>query len=122
MAREVLLGLVAGGGDAESAVNNFVEEGFAEGSISVVMRSEAEARAIIADGGPLRGLTAANLAGMLAGLGLSSNEVAGYTGAVQQGRALIAISVDAPDAAAAVETLRDYHALQVRTVAGKGEQ
>lgn len=111
-----VLGLLPTASDAESAVNNLTEEGFSERSISVVLERAADARAIIADGGPLRGATGGDLAGRLSALGVPPPEAEQYAAGVQGGQALLAISAGGDAAEAAKETLQSYQAQRLQVV------
>lgn len=116
MKGKVVLGLLATGSDAESAVNNLTEEGVSERSISVVMANEADARAIADDAGPLKGATAGDLEERLTGLGLSAGDAGQLSQGVQGGEALLAITASDALQSAITETLTSYNAQHVQTV------
>jgi hypothetical protein len=109
-----VVGLLASASDAESAVNNLAEQGVAERVISVVLASEADARAIIADGGPLRGATADGLAARLSTLGVNDGQA--YAQAVRAGAALIAVTASGGLATSVRETLAGYNAQRLQEV------
>jgi hypothetical protein len=109
-----IVGLLGGAGDAESAVNNLTEQGVGERSISVILASEADARAIIADGGPLRGVAAADLAARLSALGVNDGQA--YEQAIRTGAALIAVTAAGGLAASVRETLVGYNAQRLQEV------
>jgi hypothetical protein len=102
--------------DAESAVNNLSEQGITERHISIVTANPADARAIIADGGPLAGVTASNLGEALTTRGLPGDATQRYSDGVAVGHALIAVA--APPAAAEMvqATLQDYNPTQTDTL------
>lgn len=118
MAREVLVGIVSSPSDAESVVNNLTEQGFSQRTLSVVTANEDDARAIIGDGGPLRGATVDTLAGRLQSLGMSSADAEAYSGAARRGAAVLAIAVSPDTEEAAGETLRTAGAQRIQTIGG----
>jgi hypothetical protein len=112
----IVFGLLPDGSSAESAISSLVEEDFHERTISVVMKDESQARAIAADGGPLRGTDPTGIEAKITELGGTADEVLVLTSGIEQGQALLAVSTTPTASAAAAETLRDYGATYILTV------
>lgn len=119
MAGSVVLGVVGSPSDAESVVNDLTEQDFPERSISVVTANESDARAIIGDGGPLRGVTGDRLAGSLQSLGMASGDASAYSSAVRSGAAVVAVSASSATADAIRQTLESAGARQIQEI-GEG--
>lgn len=109
-----IIGLLASPADAESTVNNLTEQGIGEHSISVVLANEGDARAIIPDGGPLRGATVQSLAARLSALGVAEAEA--YQQAVSGGSACVAVAASGGLASSAQQTLAGYQAQLVQEI------
>jgi hypothetical protein len=107
---QVVLGLLPGGEQAEEAINSLTEQGFSERHISLVMRDEQTARAIIDDYGPLRGTDEATLQQRLSQLNVDSNHVSAFLEGIAQGKALLAVDATAADSAAIGQTFEDNQA------------
>lgn len=110
------LALLPSPADAESAVNNLTEQGITERHISVITANPADARAIIADGGPLPGVTASNLGQALTSRGLTSDAAQRYSDGVTAGHALIAVAAPPAAAETVQATLHDYNPTQTDTL------
>jgi hypothetical protein len=106
----LLLGLIPDSSNAEAAINDCVEAGMSERHISLVMADETTARAIIDDGGPLRGAAPATVADVLERAGVSPADAQAYAGGVAAGQALIALDVDDDTRDGATEVLQDHRA------------
>jgi hypothetical protein len=112
----IVLGLLPTAYDAESAVNNLTEQEVSQRNISVILKNEADARAIISDGGPLRGASVADLEARLTAIGVPAQEAGQFAQGVQSGQALLAISASGGAADAAKATLQSYNAQWLQEV------
>lgn len=103
----VIVGVVPNPSDAESAINNLTEQGVSQRSISLVTADETDARAVIDDGGPLKGTTVATLQARLQKAGMTPEETATYTTGMQSGGALLAVHVGSDEVDSVMQSLHD---------------
>ena len=90
---DIVVTLLPDATSAEEAVNSLTEAGVGEGRISLILQNDATARAIIDDGGPLRGTTAAGLERGLEAHGMVPTDTRLFVEGVSQGRALLAVAL-----------------------------
>lgn len=111
--RKIVIGILPTAASAETAVNNLTEEGFSEKDISLVMKNDQTARAILKDNGPLEGISTDNLESVLTKVGVEEAVVNQYQEALDNNKALLAVAAMPEMVSTIEETMNDY---QVETM------
>lgn len=105
MNQSLVIGLVASARDAESLINNLLEQDFSRHSLSVVTANSAESAAMGVDHGPLHGVGVDQLSSRLVALGMPAASAASMADAIRNGQTLVAIKVSEAERDAARRTL-----------------
>lgn len=95
----------------ETVINNLTEVDIAQDTISLVMNDEKTARDIIADAGPLHGVTVATLGKTLQQQGVDTAQAEHFEQLVAQGKALLAVSGNQEILTLARSICNDYDTL-----------
>lgn len=117
---DMVVSLLPDATSAEEAVNSLTEAGVGDGRISLILQDDATARAIVDDGGPLRGTTAAGLERGLETHGMAPADTRLFVEGVSQGRSLLAVALRRGEGPGVEDVLRDHGAQHIMTVQRKG--
>lgn len=112
MNKNIVLGIIPVA-DAETAINNLSEADYDEKDISLVMRDVKTARLIIDDYGPLNNTNPSNIGAKLTELGVSKDSQKSYSEALENGKALLAISCTKENVNTTKSMLADYKTTNV---------
>lgn len=103
--RLIVLALLPSAERAESVISQLGEVGVLERTISLILKNEQDARAVIDDWGPLEGTNVANLDSRLSQIDVPSDRIDLYSRGVNAGEALLAVNAGTQWQDAVKETL-----------------
>ncbi len=112
----MVIGVIPNSSSVETLLNNLQEADFALKDVSVIMADLKARNAIAKDAGPLKGVTPDKLAARLTQAGLSQQDAATISGAVNKGQVLVAIAPPKGSEQAAAAILKDYNPVLVKVI------